>query len=167
MAMDRAGLMRRLDELGIATRTHEHPPLFTVEQSRALRGAIPGGHIKNLFLKDKKGALFLLVAEEEAEIDLKSLHRRLGSARLSFGRPELLDEVLGVRPGAVTPFAAINDPLGRVRLFLDTALRAFATINAHPLENVATTSIALDDLIAFLRATGHEPQWIDLAAPLG
>ena len=162
----RDDLMLRLDALGIRTETREHPPLHTVEESRALRGSIPGGHIKNLFLKDKKGMLFLLVAEEEAEIDMKALHRRIGSARLSFGRPELLDEVLGVRPGAVTPFAAMNDTDRRVRILLDAALRRFEVINAHPLENVATTSIRLDDLLRFLKDTGHEPEWIDLAAPL-
>ena len=105
-----ADLFAFLDRLGIAHRTVSHPPLFTVEQSRALRGAIPGGHTKNLFLKDKKGALFLVVALEDAAIDLKVLHRHLGaSGRFSFGSAELLRETLGVEPGAVTPFCAIND----------------------------------------------------------
>ncbi|HEX9903552.1 MAG TPA: prolyl-tRNA synthetase associated domain-containing protein, partial [Propylenella sp.] len=109
MAASRTDLLAALERLGIAAETAEHPPLFTVEQSRALRGAIPGGHTKNLFLKDKKGAVFLVVAEEDAEIDMKTLHQRIGSARLSFGKPELLAELLGVIPGAVTPFGAIND----------------------------------------------------------
>src|SRR5688572_4012742 len=102
-----------LDRLGIAHSTATHPPLFTVEQSRALRGQIPGGHTKNLFLRDKKGALFLVVALEDAVIDLKGLHRRLGaSGRFSFGSAELLMRHLGVVPGAVTPFAAMNDTAG-------------------------------------------------------
>ena len=110
-----------------------HPPLFTVEQSRSLRGTIPGGHTKNLFLKDKKGALYLVTALEDAAIELKSLHRRLGAhGRFSFGPAELMRETLGVEPGAVTPFAAINDRAGRVTVVLDAALMAHDTINAHP-----------------------------------
>src|SRR5687767_12892771 len=99
-----ADLLAYLERLGIAATTVEHPPLFTVEQSRALRGEIPGAHTKNLFLKDKKDAVFLVVAEEDSEIDMKGLHGRIGSARLSFGKPELLGELLGLSPGAVTPF---------------------------------------------------------------
>ena len=112
MPTGRVELFACLNELGIKTTTVEHPPLFTVEQSQALRGEIPGGHTKNLFLKDKKDKLFLVVAEEDAEVDMKSLHKRIGSARLSFGRPELLAELLGVIPGSVTPFGAINDTVG-------------------------------------------------------
>src|ERR1700694_3038640 len=108
-----------LDRLGIAHRTATHPALFTVEQSRALRGQIPGGHTKNLFLKDKKGALFLISALEDAVIELKSLHNHLGAARFSFGSADLLRETLGVEPGAVTPFAAINDKAGRIGIVLD------------------------------------------------
>ncbi|HEX2256650.1 MAG TPA: YbaK/EbsC family protein [Afifellaceae bacterium] len=148
----------------MATRTVRHPPLFTVEQSRALRGEIAGGHTKNLFLKDKKDALFLLVAEEDAALELKSLHRLIGSARLSFGRPELLVEVLGVQPGSVTPFAAINDSQGRVEVLLDSGLMRHETLNFHPLDNSATTSIRRDDLVRFLAATGHEPRIVDISA---
>lgn len=164
MPKDRAALMRFLDELGIATETVEHPPLFTVEESRRLRGAIAGGHSKNLFLKDKRGALFLVVAEEDAAIDLKTLHKRLGSARLSFGSAELLVAVLGVPPGSVTPFAAVNDEAGRVAVVLEAGLMAHDRLNFHPLDNAATTAIGRDDLLAFLRATGHEPQVLPLAA---
>jgi Ala-tRNA(Pro) deacylase len=152
-----------LERLGIETRTIRHPPLFTVEQSRALRGDIPGGHSKNLFLKDKKGALYLVVAEEDAEIDLKSLHRLIGSGRLSFGKPDLLREVLGVVPGAVTPFAVINDTGRRVQIFLDAALMRHEVVNFHPLDNSATTAIGRDELIRFLRETGHEPAIIALS----
>ncbi len=148
-----------LDRLGIAHPTVSHPPLFTVEQSQALRGTIPGGHTKNLFLKDKKGALFLVTALEDTAIELKSLHRRLGAGgRFSFGPAELMRATLGVEPGAVTPFGALNDRDGRVTVVLDQALMIHGTINAHPLVNTMTTSIGRGDLVAFLRATGHEPR---------
>jgi Ala-tRNA(Pro) deacylase len=155
-----------LDRLGIKHATVTHPPLFTVEQSRALRGQIPGGHTKNLFLKDRKDALFLVVALENATIDLKSLHRRLGaSGRFSFGSPHLLQEVWGVPPGAVTPFGALNDVEGRVTVVLDTAMMQHDTLNFHPLVNTRTTSIARADLIKFLEATGHLPRITAVAGP--
>ena len=145
-----------LDQLGIAYATVRHPPLFTVEQSRALRGQIAGGHTKNLFLKDRRDALYLVVAPEDAEIELKSLHRQLGaSGRFSFGSADLMREALGVEPGSVTPFAALNDTAGRVAVVLDTGMMAHATLNFHPLVNTMTTSIGRDDLVRFLAATGH------------
>jgi Ala-tRNA(Pro) deacylase len=159
-------LFAALDRLGIRHRTVTHPPLFTVEQSQSLRGAIPGGHTKNLFLKDKKGALYLVTALEDAVIELKSLHRRLGAGgRFSFGSAELLLETLGVAPGAVTPFGAINDSAGRVAVVLDRALMAYPIINAHPLVNTMTTSVARDDLLRFLAATGHSPRIAAVAEP--
>ena len=152
-------LFATLQALGIAYRTVKHPPLFTVEQSRALRGQIPGGHTKNLFLRDKKHALYLVVAEEDAGIELKGLHRLLGAnGRFSFGSSDLLREVLGVEPGAVTPFGAINDADGRVTVVLDAALMEHDTINCHPLVNTMTTSIARGDLVKFLKSTGHIPR---------
>ena len=152
-------LFAALDALGITYETVKHPPLFTVEQSQALRGQIPGGHTKNLFLRDKKNALYLVVAEEDAEIELKGLHRLLGATgRFSFGSADLLREVLGVVPGAVTPFGAINDTEGRVTVVLDAALMQHATINCHPLVNTMTTSLGRDDLVKFLQSTGHEPR---------
>ena len=162
MPATREELFARLDALGIAHTTREHPPAFTVEDARALRGAIPGAHTKNLFLKDKKGRLWLIVALEDTAVDLKTLHRRIGAARLSFGRAELLEEVLGVRPGSVTPFALINDPEGRVTVVLDEAMLAYGTLNFHPLENTATTSISREDFLRFLRDTGHEPLIVDV-----
>ncbi|WP_428031892.1 prolyl-tRNA synthetase associated domain-containing protein [Ancylobacter sp.] len=156
--LSRDDLLARLAALGIATRTVEHPPLFTVEDSQALRGDIPGGHTKNLFLKDKKGNLFLVVVEEETQVDLKGLHGPLGAAsKLSFGSAELLEEVLGVKPGAVTAFGPVNDTGGRVTVVLDAGLMAHEAVNCHPLVNTATTTIASADLLLFLRATGHEP----------
>lgn len=159
MPLTAQDLLARLTELGIETTTVEHPPLFTVEDSQNLRGDIPGGHTKNLFLKDKKGNIFLVVVEEETRVDLKSLHQPLGAAsRLSFGSAELLEEVLGVKPGAVTAFGPVNDTAGRVTVVLDEELMAHETINCHPLVNTATTAIRSADLIRFLRATGHEPR---------
>ena len=148
-----------LDTLGIPHKTVTHPPLFTVEQSRELRGQIPGGHTKNLFLKDKKDAVFLVVAQEDAAIELKSLHRRLGaSGRFSFGSADLLLELWGVLPGAVTPFGAINDTGHRVIVVLDAPMMEHQTLNYHPLVNTMTTSIGRDDLVRFLAATGHPPR---------
>jgi Ala-tRNA(Pro) deacylase len=157
-------LMAFLDALGIASQTLEHPPLHTVEQSQALRGEIPGGHTKNLFVKDKKSRLFLLTLGEETEVDLKRVHERIGGhGRVSFGSADLLEQVWGVRPGAVTPFGAINDADGRVSVVLDTAMLAQERLNFHPLVNTRTTGLASADLVKFLRATGHEP----LIVPLG
>src|SRR5215210_859572 len=150
-----------LDRLCISYASVTHPPLFTVEESRALRGKIPGGHTKNLFLKDKKDALFLVVAEEDAAIDLKGLHRSLGaSGRFSFGSADLLRQTLGVEPGAVTPFASINDTDRRVAVVLDAAMMQHAILNYHPLVNTMTTSINREDLVKFLYATGHDPRTI-------
>jgi Ala-tRNA(Pro) deacylase len=148
-----------LDRLGIAHATVSHPALFTVEQSQTLRGQIPGGHTKNLFLRDKKGAFYLVVALEDAAIVLKDLHRRLGaSGRFSFGSAEAMGELLGVVPGSVTPFAAINDTTGEVTVVLDRAMLGYDILNFHPLVNTMTTSISRDGLIKFLTATGHEPR---------
>jgi len=147
-----------LDGLGIAHNTTSHPPLFTVEQSQALRGTIPGAHTKNLFLKDKKDTVFLVVAQEDARVDLKTLHRRLGASRFSFGSAALMEELLGVSPGAVTAFGVMNDTARRVNVVLDAGLMRHAMINCHPLVNTMTTSLARDDLIRFLQATGHPPR---------
>jgi Ala-tRNA(Pro) deacylase len=148
-----------LDRLGIAHTTVVHPALFTVEQSQALRGTIPGGHTKNLFVKDKKDKVFLLVAPEDAAIELKSMHRLLGaSGRFSFGSADLMRELLGVEPGSVTPFGAINDTASKVNVVLDAAMMKHAILNYHPLVNTMTTSIASADLVKFLQATGHDPR---------
>jgi Ala-tRNA(Pro) deacylase len=154
-----------LDELRIDTETVDHPPLFTVDDSKTLRGQIEGAHTKNLFLKDRKGKLFLVVAQEDAPIDLKRIHTVIGgSGKVSFGSAELLIEVFGVEPGAVTPFGAINDREHRVTVVLDEALMAHVTLNHHPLVNTRTTSIRREDLVAFLRATGHEPKILPVSA---
>lgn len=158
-----ADLFTFLDRLEISYHTAHHPALFTVEQSQALRGHIPGEHSKNLFLKDKKGVLFLVVALEDAMIDLKTLQRSLGSARLSFGSADLMREMLGVEPGAVTPFAAINDRGLKVTIILDTAMMEHERINFHPLVNTMTTSIGRQDLLKFLEATGHRARVVPIS----
>ncbi len=162
MPASEADLMARLADLGIATTTLRHPPLFTVEESQRHRGDLPGGHAKNLFLKDKKGALWLVVAREDLKLDLNRLDGRLGSARLSFGKPELLLEVLGVVPGSVTPFALINDTTQRVTVVLDAGLMAQDPLHFHPLTNEATTRIAGPDLLRFIAACGHVPRTLRL-----
>jgi Ala-tRNA(Pro) deacylase len=164
MAATPAELFAFLDRLKIAHSTVSHPPLFTVADSQGLRGTIPGGHTKNLFLKDKSDALFLVVADEDALIDLKSLHHKIGSKRLSFGSAALLEEVLGVPPGSVTPFAAMNDTAGRVTMILDQAMMGHKTLNFHPLTNTMTTSIGREDLPTFLSATGHPPRMLAVSA---
>jgi Ala-tRNA(Pro) deacylase len=155
-----------LDRLGIQTTTVEHPPLFSVEQSRHLRGQIPGAHTKNLFLVDRKDRLFLVSADESAAIDLKELHRKIGaSSRLSFGKAEAMRAALGVEPGSVTPFAAMNDTGNRVSVVIDRALLARELLNFHPLMNTRTTRIAAADLLRFLEAVGHPPQIVAISGP--
>ena len=165
MPATRAALSPKLDSLGIPPEPQDPPPVFTVAESTELHDRMPGGHTKNLFLKDAKGALFLLIAESHAEIELKTLHKRLGCKRLSFGKPDLLMEKLGVSPGSVTALSVINDTAGDVTVFIDQTLLGFETINCHPLENTATTAIGREDLLRFLEACGHPATPIDLAAP--
>jgi Ala-tRNA(Pro) deacylase len=155
-------LFARLDALGIAHRTHAHPPVFTVEEAKELRGTLPGGHCKSLFLKDKKAGLWLVVALEECRVDLKRLADTLGAPRFSFGSAELLYEVLGVRPGSVTPFAAINDGARRVTVILQSAMLDYDPLNYHPLENDRTTAVAPGDLVGFLEACGHPPRLVEI-----
>jgi len=157
IAADRARLFARLDELGIAHITVEHAPMFTVEQSRALREVLPGAHTKNLFLTDKAEHVMLVVAKDDTRVDLKLLASRIKLGRLSFGNAELLAKLLGVAPGSVTPFALINDTETRVTVVVDAALVPFAEVNCHPLDNTATTRLATPDLLRFIGACGHEP----------
>ncbi|MBS9721622.1 prolyl-tRNA synthetase associated domain-containing protein [Tianweitania sp. BSSL-BM11] len=158
MRVNRDGLLAKLDQLGIQTSTVDHPPLHTVEESQHLRGDIPGAHTKNLFVKDRKDRYFLLVVEEMATVDLKTVHQLIGaSGKVSFGKPEALLELLGVVPGAVCVFGAINDDNNKVTVVLDSSLMESTIINAHPLTNEATTSIGKNDLLAFLAAVDHPP----------
>ncbi|MAW89069.1 MAG: DNA-binding protein [Phyllobacteriaceae bacterium] len=164
MAKGEADLLAFLAELGIPVKTVTHEPLFTVAQSQALRGQIPGGHTKNLFLKDKKDNYFLLTVDEEADVDLKQIHKVIGAAsRVSFGKAEAMEALLGVSPGAVTAFGVINDDKGVVRIYIDESLLDHPVVNCHPLVNTATTSIAPADLLRFIEATGHRPHILNLA----
>ena len=165
MPKTEAELFAFLAELGINVSTMRHPPLFTVADSQALRGEIAGGHTKNLFLKDKKDNFFLVTVGEEAVVDLKQIHHLIGaSGKVSFGKPEMLMELLGVTPGAVTVFGVINDTAQRVKLILDEELMTHSLINAHPMTNEATTSIGAHDLLKFVKATGHDAAILKVSA---
>ncbi|MBW7849934.1 MAG: prolyl-tRNA synthetase associated domain-containing protein [Rhodospirillales bacterium] len=155
-------LFRRLDGLGIPHTTHRHAPAFTVEQGNAVWGDIPGVHCKNLFLKDAKGKLWLVVAPAERAVDLKRLPDKIGSARLSFGNAELLRATLGVDPGSVTPFGLINDREHRVTVVLDRWMTEQPLVNYHPLRNDMTTTIAAADLVKFVRACGNPVEVVRL-----
>jgi Ala-tRNA(Pro) deacylase len=160
----RAELIAFLDQLGIASTTYDHPAVFTVGESEAIKQAIPGVHTKNLFLKDSRDQLWLISAEGHAQIDLKRLHTVIGSARLSFGRAELMAETLGVAPGSVTAFGLVNDRNHRVRFVLDRTLAEADVVNFHPLTNTATTSLSGADFAKFLEALGVTPLVVDFVA---
>ena len=165
MAMTHASpqdLFALLDGLGIAHATLEHEPVFRVEEGTHIKAALPGGHSKNLFLKDHKGQIWLISALDSTQINLKALPKAIGSGRLSCGSEALLLEVLGVRPGSVTALALINDKEGRVRFVLDSALAAKEPVNFHPLHNGATTGLSTEGLMMFLKAVNHEPMIVDL-----
>lgn len=164
MPATRDDLLARFAALGIDTITAEHAPVFTVEEAQALCRDIPGGHCKNLFLKDDRGGLWLIVSLQEARIDLKAAAPKIGSRRLTFGKPDLLMEVLGVEPGSVTPFGLINDAKARVAVILEARMMEHETLNFHPLSNDATTSIRSADLLAFIRSLGHAPRIVALEA---
>lgn len=164
----RQRLFVRLDELGIAHKTQEHPAFFTVEDGRAYKASMPGGHSKNLFVKDKKGAMTLAVAHADTQVDLVALGKAVGAkGRWSFGKPELMVETLGVSPGAVTPFALIHDGSSALtRVLVDKALISNDLVWFHPLENTASTAVSPDGLLAFIRSCGFEPEIFDFAAPI-
>lgn len=152
-----------LARLGITFATLEHPPLHTVEESRALRGEIAGGHTKNLFVKDKGGNFFLITAEEDSPLDLKTIDKVIGAkGRVSFASAEQLMTHLCILPGSVSPLALVNDTAGTVRFILERKLLDHGVINVHPLINTRTCSIRAQDLLAFIRASGHEVGVLDL-----
>ena len=155
-------LFARLDALGLAHRTVEHAPVFTVDQAKQHRGALPGHHIKNLFLRNKKEAMWLVVALEDRAVDLKRLGEVLGAGKLSFGSAERLLRALGVKPGSVTPFALINDHDRQVRLAVERRVLDLDPVNAHPLVNSLTTAVSPQGLLRFFAATRHEPKLLDL-----
>lgn len=157
-------LFKLLDELGFETKTHEHEAVFMVEESAKIKEDIPGGHTKNLFLKDKKGNYFLIVAEGTASIKLNSVHGLIGAkGRVSFGKPDDLMELLGVKPGSVTAFAPVNDTENKVSVIIDEPLLRYDLINCHPLTNEMTTTISKDDLLAYLDHVGHTPKIITVS----
>jgi Ala-tRNA(Pro) deacylase len=157
MPADRMSLFARLAELGIASVTDEHAPMFTVEQSAPLRGSLPGAHTKTLFLVDRDGRMVLVVAKDDTSVDLKALSRRLGLGRFSFGKAALLEARLGVSPGSVTPLALINAGGALLTVVVDAALLDFAEVDCHPLANTATTRLATADLLRFIQACGYPP----------
>lgn len=156
-------LFAYLDDLSIAYETRQHEAMFTVEEGRDLKAQMPGGHTKNLFMKDKDGVLVLISAQAQSELKLNQLHRLIGTRRLSFASAELMGDVLGVVPGSVTGFALMNDAELRVRFILDAALEAYEDVNFHPLVNTATTRIKLSDFKRFVAATGHDLTVIDFS----
>jgi Ala-tRNA(Pro) deacylase len=155
-------LLAELDRLGIEHDTLRHPSVYTVEESLKVVGELPGGHSKNLFLRDKPGRMWLVAMPAERTIDLKQLAALLGTSRLSFASAAWMERYLGVGAGAVTPFAVINDHANEVTVVLDQELLARDRINLHPLENNATTGIAPAGLIRFLEAVGHPPRILAL-----
>ncbi len=159
--MESDALLRFLDELGIAHSTLEHPPVFTVEEAKEVRGRVNGAHSKNLFLRNKKGAMWLVTCLEDRDVRLKELAVAVGAKHFSFASHERLMQYLGIIPGAVSPFAVINDHAQSVQVVLDTALREIEPLNFHPLDNSRTTTLATADLGVFLSATSHPPQWLD------
>ena len=154
---DPDALCRALDDLGLAYRRYYHPPVFTVEESKALAHDMPGMHIKNLFVKNKKGAMYMITVQEDRAVDLNALAKQIGAGRLSFADADRLFTYWGVRPGSVTPFGAINDTQHQVTVVLDESLIGADLINCHPLLNDQTIGIKPADLLAFLTHTGHEP----------
>ena len=162
-AFDRHRLLAWMAEQGIAQTTHDHPAVFRVEEGLELKAAMPGAHTKNLFLKDKKGRLWLISARQDTVIDLKRADKWIGSARLSFGNETLLWDTLGVRPGSVTALGLINDPEQRVTFVLDQALWDAEVVNFHPLTNTATMALAQADFRRFLSLIGREPMVVDFA----
>ena len=160
----RDDLLAFLARHGIEQRTHDHPAVFRVDEGHDIKAAMPGAHTKNLFLKDKKGQLWLVSARQDTAIDLKRLPKVIGSDRLSFGSEGVLLETLGVTPGSVTAFALINDRDRRVRFVLDRALAESEVVNFHPLTNTATTAVSQAGFRAFLAALGVEPLVVDFGA---
>lgn len=154
-------LLAILKDYGILAKTYEHPPVHTVEESRNLRGDIPGIHTKNLFLRDGKRNFYLIVADERTKIDLKSLTSKIGAnGKLSFASSDALNDILGIQPGSVSLLAVINDLGKRVNVIIDESLLASSLINCHPLVNTRTTSLSKEDIKAFLSATGHEARYL-------
>jgi Ala-tRNA(Pro) deacylase len=166
MPASRQDLFNMFAKLGFSIENHDHEPVFTVEEAKSVHADIPGGHCKNLFCKDEKGALWLIVALEDSVINLKTVPVKIGSKRLTFGKADLLMQVLGVQPGSVTPFGLINDVPPKTNVILDKAMMQHEHLNFHPLQNNATTTIKSADLLTFISACGHRPRIIAVSDPL-
>lgn len=156
-------LFALLDDLGIDHKTVDHPATFTVEEGRHLKASMPGGHTKNLFMKDKDGVIVLISAWADSQLKLNQLHKKIGTRRLSFASADLMVECLGVEPGSVTAFALMNDTSHRVKFIADAALMGFDTVNFHPLVNTATTAISREGFHQFVEATGHSLTVVDFS----
>jgi Ala-tRNA(Pro) deacylase len=152
-----------LERIGVGWSTVLHPPVFTVADGHEIKADIAGGHSKNLFMKDKKGALVLVSAWQGSVLPLNRLHREIGVQRLSFTDADLLWRALGVTPGSVTAFALLNDSSRQVRFVLDAALAAHGIMNFHPLRCDMTTSISVSDFNRFIAETGHVAQIVDFS----
>jgi len=155
-------LLNVLNQIGIEYTNHEHPAVYTVEEADMHHEGIDGVHSKNLFFKDKKKNLFLVVTLSDKPIIIKEMAKKIGAKSPSFGKPDLLAEVLGVIPGAVTPFAVINDKNHTVKVILDEEMMENELLNFHPLENTATTTIASKDLVKFMEHCSQEVEIIKL-----
>lgn len=160
----RPDLIAFFDAHGIDHATTDHAAVFRVGEGEAIKDDIPGAHTKNLFLKDAKGRLWLISAKDDTQIDLKRLHTVIGSARLSFGSAELMEQALGVTPGSVTAFAMINDPQRQVSFVLDRRLAQADRVNFHPLVNTATTGVSQAGFARFFQALGITPLVVDFEA---
>ena len=165
MPASREDLFQRFKSLGLETKTVEHEPVFTVEEAMRVHDRVDGGHCKNLFCKDEKGVLWLIVALHDAVINLKAAPAKIGSKRLTFGKPDLLMQILGVEPGSVTPFGLINDTEVRVNVILDAAMMHLPLLNFHPLKNDASTTISSADLLRFITSCGHAPRVVAVSDP--
>ncbi len=157
-----AELLAALDEHGMAWQLHEHEAVFTVEASAQLHVDIAGEHTKNLFLKDAAGQFWLVTVPHDARVDLKALPASIGSKKVSFGKAEDMERLLGISPGSVTPLAAFNDSEGQAKVVLDAKLASAACVNIHPLRNTATLGLSGSDLCAFLSAHGHQPLIVEV-----
>ncbi|MFM5886092.1 MAG: prolyl-tRNA synthetase associated domain-containing protein [Novosphingobium sp.] len=159
-------LLQALDDAGIAFAVVEHDAVFTVEESESLHAAIPGMHTKNLFLKDAGGQFWVVTAPHDARVDLKALPAAIGAKKVSFGKAEDMERLLGITPGSVTPLALFNDAANLVRVVIDSRLASADRVNVHPLRNTATLGLSGPDLLTFLHGTGHPPLCVTVPAPL-
>ena len=163
MAITSDDLLAHLQSLGIDAKTSTHPPLMTVDDAKRLRGDLPGGHVKNLFLRDKRERFWLLTTLEDTRVDLKRMAQRLDAGRFTFANADQLKALLGILPGAVSPLAVINDTARQFTMVLDEALLAHDPLNVHPLVNDRTTTMATGDLLRVLESCGHKPRMIRFA----